>query len=130
MESNFLFLVIPGRALLARARNPYSRWWLWIPGSTLTRRPGMTADFGQARTGSLFRRLTMAPRQSQQRVVLNRLDRRKIAVRDIFRTRRCADVIRDRVQREIEDLARIGLVVARRAVLPIPCTPHHPAHST
>jgi threonine dehydrogenase-like Zn-dependent dehydrogenase len=23
-------LVIPGRAPLARARNPYSRWWLWI----------------------------------------------------------------------------------------------------
>src|SRR5665213_2817102 len=23
--------VIPGRAV-ARARNPYSRWWLWIPG--------------------------------------------------------------------------------------------------
>src|SRR5581483_5259571 len=27
----------------AQARNPYSRWWLWIPGSTLARRPGMTS---------------------------------------------------------------------------------------
>src|SRR5258708_994086 len=25
--------VIPGHASLAWARNPYSRWWLWIPGS-------------------------------------------------------------------------------------------------
>src|SRR5260370_22030960 len=33
--------VIPGRAALARARNPYSRWWLWIPGSCFAR-PGMT----------------------------------------------------------------------------------------
>jgi hypothetical protein len=24
-----------GTRLLARARNPYSRWWLWIPGSPL-----------------------------------------------------------------------------------------------
>ena len=32
-------LVIPGRAILARARNPCSRWWLWIPGSTLARSP-------------------------------------------------------------------------------------------
>src|SRR5260370_34171807 len=107
MESNFLFLVIPGRCLLGGARNPYSRWWLWIPGSTLTRRPGMTADFGQARTGSLFRLLTMAPRQSQQRVVLNRLDRRKIAVRDIFPTPRCADGIRYRAARAIDDLERL-----------------------
>src|SRR5260370_20517597 len=26
---------------LAQARNPYSRWWLWIPGSRYAR-PGMT----------------------------------------------------------------------------------------
>src|SRR4051812_30870089 len=27
--------------LWAQARNPYSRWWLWIPGSRLEARPGM-----------------------------------------------------------------------------------------
>src|ERR1700687_534948 len=36
-----LTLVIPGRAK-ARARNPYSRSWLWIPGAALTGCPGMT----------------------------------------------------------------------------------------
>src|SRR3954469_23582709 len=30
-----------GMRLLAQARNPYSRWWLWIPGSR-SARPGMT----------------------------------------------------------------------------------------
>jgi hypothetical protein len=33
--------VIPGCALLAQARNPYSLPWLWIPGSR-SARPGMT----------------------------------------------------------------------------------------
>jgi hypothetical protein len=28
---------------LAQARNPYSLWWLWIPGSRFAR-PGMTAS--------------------------------------------------------------------------------------
>jgi len=37
-------LVIPGRALLARARNPYAPWWLWIPGSPLRVAPEMTED--------------------------------------------------------------------------------------
>src|SRR4051812_27217636 len=32
-----------GMRLLAQARNPYSRWWLWIPGSR-SARPGMTAS--------------------------------------------------------------------------------------
>src|SRR5215468_8876471 len=27
----------------AQARNPYSRWWLWIPGSRFAR-PGMTME--------------------------------------------------------------------------------------
>src|SRR5665213_1147200 len=36
--------VIPGRALLARARNPYSRWWLWIPGLRQAAHPGMTRE--------------------------------------------------------------------------------------
>ena len=31
--------VIPGRAKIARARNPYSRWWLWIPGSLVSLAP-------------------------------------------------------------------------------------------
>src|ERR1700733_7028501 len=30
-----------GMGLLAQAHNPYSRWWLWIPGSRCAR-PGMT----------------------------------------------------------------------------------------
>src|SRR5258706_16079353 len=34
--------VIPGCATWAQARNPYSRSWLWIPGSR-SARPGMTA---------------------------------------------------------------------------------------
>src|SRR5260221_9031456 len=29
--------------LLAQARNPYTRWWLWIPGSRFAR-PGMTTS--------------------------------------------------------------------------------------
>jgi hypothetical protein len=42
--------------LLAQARNPYSRWWLWIPGSRHRTalcadplaRPGMTALMSDA----------------------------------------------------------------------------------
>jgi hypothetical protein len=30
--------------LLAQARNPYSRRWLWIPGSRFAR-PGMTKNY-------------------------------------------------------------------------------------
>ena len=53
---------------MARARNPYSRWWLWIPGSTLARRPGMTKArvAGQA---SVF------PRRDFARAVLIRIPR-------------------------------------------------------
>ena len=29
--------------LLAQVRNPYSRWWLWIPGSRFAR-PGTTVQ--------------------------------------------------------------------------------------
>jgi hypothetical protein len=31
-----------GMRRLAQARNPYSRLWLWIPGSLVPSRPGMT----------------------------------------------------------------------------------------
>src|SRR5438445_5087784 len=114
MEANFLILVIPGRALLARARNPYSLWWLWIPGlrrslssgrrgRTRWRRPGMTADFTSARI-ALLRRLAMRTRQPQQHVVIHGLDRREIAMGDIVRPGGLADIIRDRVQRQIDDL--------------------------
>src|SRR4051794_34369286 len=30
---NRIYLRHSGMRLLAQARNPYSRWWLWIPGS-------------------------------------------------------------------------------------------------
>src|SRR6185312_13444462 len=40
-------LVIPGCAILAQARNPYSLQGLWIPGSRYAR-PGMTACRGLA----------------------------------------------------------------------------------
>src|SRR6478672_6550837 len=54
--TNIATTVIPGRAALARARNPYSRWWLWIPGSCAAchraalradplARPGMAENF-------------------------------------------------------------------------------------
>jgi hypothetical protein len=33
----YLAFVIPGCALLAQARNPYSPSWLWIPGSLAQR---------------------------------------------------------------------------------------------
>jgi hypothetical protein len=40
-EGNKFQIVIPGCALLAQARNPYSLQGLWIPGSRYAR-PGMT----------------------------------------------------------------------------------------
>jgi hypothetical protein len=51
-------------------------------------------------SNAYFRCLAMGTRQSQQRVILHRLDRREIAVRDIFRPRRGADVVRNRIQRQ------------------------------
>src|SRR5258708_39274364 len=36
--------------LLAQARNPYSRWWLWIPGSRFAR-PGMTISLSSLDEG-------------------------------------------------------------------------------
>ena len=41
-----------GMRLLAQARNPYSRWWLWIPGSRFAR-PGMTIYMFDAPNTSL-----------------------------------------------------------------------------
>jgi 2-polyprenyl-6-hydroxyphenyl methylase / 3-demethylubiquinone-9 3-methyltransferase len=37
-EEHVVTVVIPGPRE-ARARNPYSRWWLWIPGSSLRSAP-------------------------------------------------------------------------------------------
>src|SRR5450755_60045 len=37
-----------GMRLLAQARNPYSRWGLWIPGSRFAR-PGMTTSISSHR---------------------------------------------------------------------------------
>lgn len=51
-------VVIPGRALLARARTPYFRWWLWIPGSRFAR-PGMTTRYFHYT--AIFRCSTGAP---------------------------------------------------------------------
>jgi hypothetical protein len=36
------FLRHSGARFLARARNPYSRWWLWIPGLRQEAHPEMT----------------------------------------------------------------------------------------
>ena len=33
--------------LRRQARNPYSRWWLWIPGSFASLMPGMTSYFAR-----------------------------------------------------------------------------------
>src|SRR5258706_11261745 len=39
--------------LLAQGRNPYSRWWLWIPARSLRSPPGMTVQFITARPAVL-----------------------------------------------------------------------------
>ena len=67
------------------------------------------------------------PRQTHQRIVIHGLDRREIAMGDVFRPRRGADVVRDRVQRQIDDLARIGRDVAGRAVHQIAVEHQHAA---
>src|SRR5437667_12587334 len=80
-----------------RTRNP-EMIWREIPGSRFAR-PGMTTE-------SLLRRLPWRPGEPQQCIVVGGLDRREIAVRDIVRARRRADVVRDRVQGQVDDLAR------------------------
>jgi hypothetical protein len=41
--NTYFTAVIPGRAsFFGRARNPHSRWWLWIPGLRQAAHPGMT----------------------------------------------------------------------------------------
>src|ERR1700722_4085670 len=65
---------------------------------------------------ALFRCLALRPREPEQGIIRHGLDRREIAVSDVFGPRRGADVVRDRVQCQIDDLARIGRDVAGRAV--------------
>src|SRR6266702_5327987 len=53
----------------------------------------------------LLRRLSLRAGEPEQRIVIHGLERRKIATRDELRPRRRADVVRDRVEGEINDLA-------------------------
>src|SRR5258706_12070364 len=72
---------------------------------------------GEVKQGdALLRGLSLRAGEPEQRIVIHGLDRCKIAMRDVFRPRGLADVIRDRIQREINDLARIRRDVAGRAV--------------
>src|ERR1700730_17119948 len=64
----------------------------------------------------LLRRLSLRAGEPEQRIVVHGLDRRKVAVRDELRPRRRTNVIRNRIQGEINDLARVRRDVAGRAV--------------
>ena len=89
-------------------------------GLAAARCPGMTV-------ARLLRRLPRRTGEPQQRVVGDRLDRREVAMRDVVRPRRGADVVRDRVQRQIDDLARIGRDVAARPMHQIAVEHQHAA---
>ena len=69
----------------------------------------------------------VAAGEPEQRIVVHGLDRREVAMGDVFRPGRRADVVRNRVQRQIDDLARIGRDVAGRAVHQIAVEHQHAA---
>ncbi len=74
---------------LAQTRNLKIRGDIELPGSTLSRRPGMTVK-------KLLRRLAMGTREPQQRVVVHGLDRREVAVSNYIRTPTRPDYIAHR----------------------------------
>ena len=70
----------------------------------------------QRNAGILFRSHPMCARVLDKRVVINRLDRCEVAVRDPFGARELGDVIGDCAKRQINDLAWIGSDIRRRCV--------------
>src|SRR5215203_856010 len=64
----------------------------------------------------LFGRDPVGARIFDERVVRDRHDRREIAVGDPFGPRKFGDVVGDRAQREIDDLAWIRRNIRRRGV--------------
>src|ERR1700722_1150018 len=64
---------------------------------------------------SLLRRLAVAAGKPDQRIVIHRLDRREVAMGDEFGAGRGADIVRNRIQRQINDLPRIRRDIAGRA---------------
>ena len=92
----------------------------------VTRRSKCHASNAQD-TKYLFRGYAVRARVFQQSVVVDRLDRREIAVRDQFRPRELGDVVRAGAQRQIDDLARVGRDVGRRGVHQIAVEHQHRA---
>src|SRR5664280_1699171 len=78
-------------------------------------------------TKNLFRSHPVRAGVFQQRVVVGRFDRREVAVRDPFRPRELGDVVGDRAQRQVDDLARVGRDVGRRGVHQIAVEHQHRA---
>src|SRR5690242_15135657 len=94
----------------------------WMAGTS----PAMTSVY-VAGTLTSLRRLSMRAGEAEQRIVVDGFDRREIAVRDVLRPRGRADVVGDRVQRQIDDLARVGRDVAGRAVHQVAVEHQHAA---
>src|SRR5919112_3560648 len=64
--------------------------------------------FRQKSPGGLFRSDAMGAGEVHQGIISNRDDGREVAMCDEVRARELGDVIGDRAQRQIDDLARIG----------------------
>src|SRR5215813_9093722 len=96
-EKRFMWVlpVIPGRSGTLRTRNPEvgERDSGFSPAGC----PGMTVK-------KLLRRFAMRAGEPQQRIVVHGLDRCEIAMGDVVGPCRLANVVRDRVQRQIDDL--------------------------
>src|SRR4051812_16142073 len=144
IEPNLPAPISATRTGFPAAWRAWSRWWRFMEDRSVsyrhsgtrvfawTRKPEVTCArfrFALTRPGMMVlpRRLAMAPCEPQQRVVVHGLDRREIAVRDVFRPGGGANIIRDRVQRQIDDLARIRRDVPGRAVHQIAVEHQHAA---
>src|SRR3954447_20887129 len=75
----------------------------------------------------LLRRLALRARKPEQRIIVYGLYRREVPMSDILRPRRSANEVRDRIERQINDLARIRRDVAGRAVHQIAVEHEHAA---
>src|SRR6478735_6785547 len=97
--------------LLAQARNPYSRWWLWIPGSRYAR-PGMTM-VGKVRPRSHLEQPRIARldffrhRLDAGGVFLHQLDVGKLAASRLRRHLRMRGILRGVIDEELLGLPRV-----------------------
>src|SRR5882672_10330259 len=95
----------------ARARNPYSRWWLWIPGLRLTAHPGMTMVVSGAKSHpkqlGIARLDLFAHRLDPGRIFLHQLDLGDLPPSRLRFDLRMRRILRGEIDEELLGLPRV-----------------------